>query len=125
MTDTRNWRLGTHYRIHGYAETPGSFDDEPIFTAMNSVIAEQIIKDHQGSLADRLEVQVLVKQLKQADAEILYLSQRLQETNQRVATLTGNALRTVGIARRANNVLGELLDERGAQSTTNAEAACE
>lgn len=125
MTDTRNWRLGTHYRIHGYAETPGSFDDEPIFTAMNSVIAEQIIKDHQGSLADRLEVQVLVKQLKQADAEILYLSQRLQETNQRVATLTGNALRTVGIARRANNVLGELLDERGAQSTTSAEAACE
>lgn len=44
--DTRTWRLGTHYGIHVYAETPAGEDDEPILTALDGRFAEQVVDDH-------------------------------------------------------------------------------
>jgi regulator of replication initiation timing len=124
MNDTRNWRLGAHYKIHGYAETPGSFDDEPIFTALNSVIAQQIIDDHLGVLALRKKLDGLSRQNDALLKENTYLKARVIDAKEQVAKLQGHAFKTVGTARRAYNVLGELLSERS-DSPQDMEAACE
>lgn len=134
MTDTRNWRLGTHYQIHGYAECEGSFDDEPIFTASNPTVAQQIIEDHRGVLSVRRDNLQLSKKVAELVMDNFELKQQLAEANRLinegnrlVTALRGNALRTVGTARRAYNVLGELLNDRDMSTpdASNGEAACE
>lgn len=120
MIDTRNWRIGTHYGIHGYAENGDSSDDEPIFTAMSKRFANQIIADHNSQKTFRTEIMRLLE-------ENEYLTVQLSEANNLIAKLRGNALRTIGSARRAYSVLGEVLQERAMSTpdTTDAEAACE
>lgn len=121
MIDTRRWRIGTHYGIHGYAENDGSGDSEPVFTAMSKRFANQIIADHNSLSTVRNE---LVNLLEQNE----HLTAQLREANKLIAKLRGNAFKTVGTARRAYNVLGELLNDREASTpdtATDGEAACE
>ncbi|MBB1153465.1 hypothetical protein [Amycolatopsis dendrobii] len=127
MPDPRNWRLGTPYRIHGYAESPGSFDDEPIFTAMNRVIAEQIIEDHRGALAARREAEALAEKLRRADKDNAYLRSQLDAAKADTAKLRAEALSAVGTARRAHAVLDDLLrgHVRRLADSTDSESACE
>lgn len=51
MTDTRIWRVGTHYQIHVYADD-GSGQDVPIATAMTVAAAAQIVADHNAALGN-------------------------------------------------------------------------
>lgn len=121
MIDIRHWRVGTHYGIHGYAENPGPGDDEPIFTAMSKHIANQIIADHNGQNAYRDELVGLLQENRQ-------LKEDLAKARGQITKLQANAFRTVGTARRAHNVLRELLHEHTSASladVSDAEAACE
>jgi phage shock protein A len=120
MIDTRNWRVGIHYGIHGYAENDSSGDDEPIFTALTRSIADQIVADHKSQIHCRTEVVDLIHENRKLKAE-------LAKAHQRIAKLQANALRTVGTARRAHNVLRELLEERTASipDAADTEAVCE
>ncbi|WP_372663674.1 hypothetical protein [Amycolatopsis kentuckyensis] len=121
MIDIRHWRIGTHYGIHGYAENPGPGDDEPIFTAMNKTIANQIIVDHNGQNQFRTEIVHLLQENRDLKAE-------LEKARGQIAKLQANAFRAVGTARRAHNVLRELLHDQHTASTpdtADAEAACE
>jgi hypothetical protein len=45
VSDTRTWRVGSHYGIHLYAVNPAG-DDEPIGTALTPEIAAQIVAEH-------------------------------------------------------------------------------
>ncbi|MET9262354.1 hypothetical protein [Amycolatopsis sp. NPDC004079] len=128
MSDTRDWRLGTTYSIHGYARVHGSFDEVPIFTAMNPAIAEQIMEDHQGALAARREAEALAEKLKSANKDNVALRVRLEAAKAETAKVRAEALNVVGTARRAHAVLDDQM--RGhlrklVDSAADIEAACE
>lgn len=53
--DTREWRVGSHYGIHLYAVNVDAFHDEPLGTALNPEIAEQIASEHADAIHRRQE----------------------------------------------------------------------
>jgi hypothetical protein len=127
MNDTRAWRVGTHYSVHGYAENVAPFDDEPIFTALQPEIARQIVDEHEALRAHYPDACCPCPTHREvyrraATGELLKENTELRE---RVATLTKQVTRQTSGASQA------LRDIRLAQRTLadlvdgDVEAACE
>lgn len=100
MSDMRAWRLGTHYRIHVYAETPGSEDDEPVLTALDRRFAEQVVEDHNHVLNcnDSENVGYLLRLGRERDE----LMMEVESLRRRNKVLEERGLNQAGYALKAN-----------------------
>ncbi|MEU5258959.1 hypothetical protein [Amycolatopsis sp. NPDC021455] len=121
--DTRRWRVGTHYGIHAYAENPGKFDDEPIFTAHERDTAEQIVFEHNAihlhhhdaddQPAD-IQVGKLLYEVARLKVQIRRLEARNEDLEQRGLSQAGHLLKANG---DLHNLRMRLMDLAGAESS--------
>lgn len=108
MTDTRRWRVGTHYGIHGYSD--GERDaSEPLFTALRPEIAKQVIDDHNflhgnGNATRAQSVQTLLEWNHQ-------LTEEVKELKRRMTRMSKDAMRTHATISRLRAVIEEELPD--------------
>jgi hypothetical protein len=137
MSDMRAWRLGTHYGVHVYAETPGNEDDEPVLTALDRRFAEQVVDDHNHVLTcrDSENVGYLLRLGRERDElmmEVESLRRRNKVLEERGLTQAGHVLKAnaellnlrIGLAALLNPESVRALEMTNAEPAAVDEADC-
>lgn len=115
MTDTRSWRVGTHYGIHGYSD--GDSDhSEPLFTALRPEIATQIIEDHNflhgnGNATKAGSVQALLEHLGKYAQQNNGLTEEVAQLKRRLVRVSRDLMRAHGTISRLRTVIDEELPD--------------
>lgn len=128
MTDSRTWRLGTHYGVHVYAETPGEDDDQPVLTALDPAFADQVVEDHNHVLNcnDRENIGYLVRLGRERDElvmEVESLRRRNKVLEERGLKSAGHLLKLNADLLNLRTGLAALLNPESVRTLemTNAE----
>jgi gluconate kinase len=128
VTDSRTWRLGTHYGIHVYAETPAEDDDQPVLTALDPAYAEQVVEDHNHVLTcnDPQNISYLLRLGRERDElmiEVESLRRRNEALEERGLKQAGHLMKANADLLNLRTGLAALLNPQSVRTleTTNAE----